>query len=362
MESCGSDRQLVQMLQRTGEVGDCFFVGSQASGAVAGLEQIVDGFLDHAGLFEVPSQGYGEVACAFAEDVLDGAPGSLVEVSPFGVVEMGVEIALEEVVAESVAGESPAVGLSDAVCADEAMAPPEIAAEATDDLARVFAQHVGEHLGGELLALDGGGVDGGAAVLWQPANALRDDGFDASRQGVPVERRPFDPASRRISLQIASFLQAAQQFNGEEGLPFGMSEQGASKVGAQPIGFAIQERVDKLLSWHACEVHLHFAEGATELVNHWVQGMPLAVAANGHIIGSVGAENEDAAAGEASAEVKEEVDRTAVEPLEVIQHEQQGVLDSHRAHDAGVLLEDLGLLHLGWAFRYLQEGAQFAQP
>ena len=72
--------------------------------------------------------------------------------------------------------------------------------------------------------------------------------------------------------------------------------------------------------------------------------MPLSISPDGHLLGAVGAHDQDAAARQLPAQVEEQADRAQVRPLQVVHHQQQWDLARQGLQHPGVLLEEVALL------------------
>ena len=58
-------------------------------------------------------------------------------------------------------------------------------------------------------------------------------------------------------------------------------------------------------------------------MNHGLEWVLFAISADRHILGAVGAHDQDAMAGEAPPQVEEQADRAEVCPLQVVQYQEQ---------------------------------------
>ena len=125
------------------------------------------------------------------------------------------------------------------------MAGRELAAEQAGGLPDVGAQHPGDHLGAELLALDAGDGRELPQLAAQPVDSAAEDPFDPRRQGGPVDTHGLEPPTFGIAGQRPPVLQCTQHFDGEQGVAGGLAEQVLPKALPEAVRFAVDEGVDK---------------------------------------------------------------------------------------------------------------------
>ncbi|MEA3376669.1 MAG: hypothetical protein U9R72_10805 [Chloroflexota bacterium] len=110
---------------------------------------------------------------------------------------------------------------------------------------------------------------------------------------------------------------------------------------------------------------MNLAQVPLELADDAQEGMGLGPAAEGGVLGAVGAQEEDPPAPHLPRQVEEEVDGAKIDPLGVVDDEDEGAALGEGRKDAGELLEERGLpdADLGRAAgRRLDQGLELLQP
>ena len=64
----------------------------------------------------------------------------------------------------------------------------------------------------------------------------------------------FHPAPLRVTHQVTSLPEAAQQFHREERMALGVADELRAEAGAQAIGLGVQQRFDKLPAFALIQV------------------------------------------------------------------------------------------------------------
>lgn len=194
-------------------------------------------------------------------------------------------------------------------------------------------------------------------------NGLRsDDGFHPRRQNVPVKLRAGHPTAVFIPDQIAALLQAAQQLGGEEGVAAGLAQQLAAELLVQPVGFAIQQGVDKRPSRRPAQIDLIGTEDPLQFVDDADQRMRLPVVRLRHVPRPVRAQNQDARPVQLLPQMKEQIERTAVDPLQIIHQQQQRPFARQRRQQSRKLHKKVGLRQRRGRCIGLHQLRQLRQP
>ncbi len=212
--------------------------------------------------------------------------------------------------------------------------------------------HPGDHLGRELLAFHAGYGEDLPQFLLQPADPLLDHALHPRRERFPVQGRSLDPGPCSVLNQIAPLLHRTQQLDGKEGMSLRVLVQCPAESLVQSVGLALHKRVHKallLLILDGGEVQPDVAKAPLEFCQHFLQGMAPSPA-QGNLLRTVGADEEDSAALEPSPQVEQKVDGSCVGPLHIVQVQKQGVLAGYGAKYVPQLLKDLTL---GQALRLL---------
>ena len=152
----------------------------------------------------------------------------------------------------------------------------QVTIQALEDHGLIHTQHTGDRLGRELLTLDAGGRQQRLAAIRQPADAFGDHRFHACRQLLPVQRGTFHPAPLRVTDQITSLPEAAQQFHREERMALSVADELCAEAGAQAIGLGVQQRFDKLPAFAVIQINRPVTGYPLEFVDHrfqWVSGV-----------------------------------------------------------------------------------------
>ncbi len=120
-----------------------------------------------------------------------------------------------------------------------------------------------------------------------------------------------------------------------------MAVERLAKGRSQAVGLRVYQRVHKASALGLGQVHQAFPKGAAELVDHRLQGMLLPSPAQGHLLGPIGPQDEDAAPRQPAPQVEEQADRAGIGPLQIIQNQEQGMLPRQRLQHVGDLLKEV---------------------
>lgn len=109
----------------------------------------------------------------------------------------------------------------------------------------------------------------------QAVDAPLDHPLHAAGQGVPDDSRAFDPTTALILTDVLVILHVPQDFDREQRVSSGIPGQLMPKVVAQPVWFAVEQRIDKTtaLSLVVTQNHPDVAEEPFELgqnAGQWV--------------------------------------------------------------------------------------------
>ena len=154
------------------------------------------------------------------------------------------------------------------------------------------------------------------------------------RAKVPIQPRRFDPAPGLVLHQHPLALKAAQQLDGEQRIAVRVVVQRLAEVCPQAVRLAVDVGLDERPPIRLVQVDQDVAPLAGKLVEDApILVQPTAGAAlprrrglpaRAQRLRAVGADEQDAAAGQAAPQVKEQRRRAAVGPLQVVDHQQQG--------------------------------------
>lgn len=204
------------------------------------------------------------------------------------------------------------------------MLPVKLVTQQTQHWQVVGFLYAGHHLDCELLALYAGDPQRLPQRPRKATNALRYHRFDARQQRLPVQRGSLHPPSRRITNKVAALLHAAQQFDSEERMTCRLPMERLAESGVQVVRLGVQEGLQELASASSIQVHSDIAELALELVDDRRELMPLTLPGQGDLLGPVGTNDQDSTAGQAPAQVEEQIDGASIRPLQIVQHQEQG--------------------------------------
>ncbi len=210
-------------------------------------------------------------------------------------------------------------------------------------MAHLDSLHLRHHLYAKFSPLNGGDSQHRTRSFIQRADTLLDHAAHLGRQILPLHGPGGNPTTLGIFHQDSPRLQVAQQFHGKERMAAGVAEQGLPKGRIQPVGFRIEEGIHKFtpgLLVFLAQVDDYFSTLALEFAHHLLEGMALAVTSQRDILGSVAADDQDAASAQHAPQVKEQADGRGVCPVQIVQHQDEGVRFGEGLQQFGILAKE----------------------
>jgi hypothetical protein len=122
----------------------------------------------------------------------------------------------------------------------------------------------------------------------------------------------------RVFDYIPALLHATQQLDGKQGMAAREQAKHLPELASQPVGLAIQNRINKSTTFSLIDIYLNVAVLTLKLVDYRLEGMPFASPAQGDFFWSISAQYQDAATCQMPAQMEEQADRAKVCPLEII--------------------------------------------
>ena len=196
-------------------------------------------------------------------------------------------------------------------------------------------------------------------------DAPRDHRFHPRRQLVPVQRPSFDPSPVAVAAYLSAQLHPAQQLDGKERVAGGAPVEHGAEFAAQLVGFTVDQRGHEGGPFALHQIDLNVAHGGLQFANHVQQGVGLTLPAETGLFRAIGTYEQDLATRYSPRQVKEQVNRARVDPLHVVEDQQQGPALSQGAEGLRQLIKQSRLLHaqLGRSLlQLLQQPFETFQP
>jgi hypothetical protein len=197
----------------------------------------------------------------------------------------------------------------------------------------------GHDLAGELLALharDLEHLDAGRGEVADPGGDRR---LDAARELLPAEGGPLDPATLRVDAEVAALLHRAQQFDGEERVTAGAHPQLRPEVRAERVRFAVDHGLDERRVVGLGEVDQVGQPGGPQLAGGG-DGGRRRPRLRGDLLTPERSDEEHACAAEPAREVEEELHRSGIDPLQVVEEDEKAPVLRQVAEEGRELLEE----------------------
>ena len=259
------------------------------------------------------------VRVQFAHRIGDGS----VEVGSLDVVEAVVDGTLDEVVPEPVGRHACAAAPPHAHGPNEAVRAAQLGAQREGDVALRYAQRARHHLDGELFALHGRDVEPATQIGRQALDAFADHAVDAIGDRGPANVGVDRPFASVVSNDLALVAHRAEQLHREERQAARLRVQRLSERRVEAIGFGVEVGVDEGAVFGSIERQHDVALEPTQFVDDLRERMAGAGATGVHVGAAEAAEHEHRRRAEEPSEVEQQVGRGAVDPLEIVQHEQE---------------------------------------
>ena len=226
-------------------------------------------------------------------------------------------------------------------------------------------QDVGDDLGRKGVAFHAGDLQRLLQDGRQAADAPADDRLHTDWQRFPVNDAILRPAPKLVLNESPALLHVVQQLYGKEGMTARALEQLGAEGFGQPIGFAVQQRIDKCPVHLGCRLAQADLDVAVTAHEHLQQRRErvrfclfVAVAGDGariHFTAAVAPQEQNTAAGQPHHGVEKERCGCMIDPLQVVDQQQQRLAFRKRAQELSVLLKQPALRRFLWLHRSLRQ-------
>ncbi len=337
-------RKRLKKFQSFFVVGDRLLAGGQPDGFIPGLMKIVDGFGYDPRFQKMPGQLDGDLFSLLSIEGFQDSPHLFMKPRSLHLIEAVVKISLEQDVLEKIRGQALFFELPDAFGGHQMMPLVELPAQKLDQLPDLFFLDPGDHLGREFFTLDTGDRQDLPQFFIEPLNALFDDGVHARRERVPIQIRALHPSAILIPDQGPAFLHVPEQFNGKERMSFGLAVKRFAEGTAKPVGLGVDEVIHESTGFRFADLDLDLSEIAFEFVKDRLEGMTLLSSAESDLRRPKSSEDQDPVPRNPAAQMKEQAGRAGINPLEVVQDQEQRLFLGQILKHPGVLFQEIALL------------------
>jgi hypothetical protein len=270
-----------------------------------------------------------------------------VQPRPRHLVQAAVGAPLHQPVAEAVLRQALPCRLYpiQANCPHQPVPVPQRAAQAAYNGLLTPAQHPCSHLGGEPFALYGGSLEQRPVLLRQGGQVPGDHRLYLRWPALPIEGGRFHPVPGLIPHQRPLALKAAQQLDGEQRIAPRVLVQCLPKRRAQAIRLAVDVCFDESSPIGLIQVDQDISPLAAKFAEDGPHARRFCSLPHPGLerLRPAGAGQQDAAARQAPAQVKEQRRRAAVGPLQIVDRQQQGPSQGDGAQHLGQLGEQVAL-------------------